>query len=206
MSSRLVWQSLPQWRYDALGRVISTAVRMDLAALPEPAAGCNKGQTKGEDFTMRSILLATALALALGAGGVQAAEAGHDDVAAVKAVLGAHKAAIEKLDAAGTERLFAANSQIFETGSTEGTYGNYLAHHLGPELGHFKSFRFADYKVAVQVEGPVAFATETYRYRIEPKSGEPAERLGVATSVLRKTGGEWTIVSMHNSARKPKAP
>ena len=63
---------------------------------------------------------------------------------------------------------------------------------------------FSDYKVAVRFEGPVALATETYNYRIETKSGEIAERRGVATSVLKKIGGQWKILSMHNSARKPK--
>lgn len=123
---------------------------------------------------------------------------------AVRAVLARYKAAIEKLDAAGTEQLFTADSTIFETGGVEGNYANYLAHHLGPELHEFKSFAFSDYKVAVRFEGPVALATETYNYRIETKSGEIAERRGVATSVLKKIGGQWKILSMHNSARKPK--
>ena len=56
----------------------------------------------------------------------------------------------------------------------------------------------------VRFEGPVALATETYHYRIETKKGEIAERRGVATSVLKKIGGQWKILSMHNSARKPK--
>ena len=43
------------------------------------------------------------------------------DTKAVEAVLSEYKAAIEKLDATGTERLFAADSQIFETGGSEGT-------------------------------------------------------------------------------------
>ena len=126
------------------------------------------------------------------------------DREAIKAVLGNYKAAIERLDASGTEQLFAADSQIFETGGVEGTYQNYLAHHLGPELDHFRSFKFSDYKVDVRFEGPVALATETYRYRIETESGEVAERLGVATSVLKEVNGEWKILSMHNSARRPK--
>lgn len=126
------------------------------------------------------------------------------EVKAVQAVLAQYKAAIEKLDATGTEALFTSDSQIFETGGSEGTYANYLRHHLGPELGHFKSFKFSDYKVSVKLEGPVAMATETYRYRIVPKKGEPAERLGVATSVLKKMRGRWKIISMHNSARRPK--
>ena len=126
------------------------------------------------------------------------------DTLAVEAVLSRYKNAIEKLDVAGTEKLFTIDARVFETGSPEGTYATYLAHHLGPELRQFKSFRFSDYKVDVRFEGSVALATETYRYRIEPRTGEAAERLGVATSVLKKVNGGWKIVSMHNSARKPK--
>lgn len=126
------------------------------------------------------------------------------DETAVKQVLARYKSAIERLDATGTEQLFTTDSTIFETGGVEGNYANYLAKHLGPELGHFKSFKFSDYKVDVRFEGPVALATETYSYRIEPKEGEVAERKGVATSVLKKVGGAWKILSMHGSARKPK--
>lgn len=126
------------------------------------------------------------------------------DESAVRAVLSQYKSAIEKLDATGTEKLFAADSAIFETGGVEGSYTQYLGHHLGPELKAFRSFGFSDYKVAVRFEGPVALATETYNYRIETKKGEIAQRRGVATSVLKKVGGEWKILLMHNSARKPK--
>ena len=150
-------------------------------------------------------LLTAVVATALLAGAVHAQpDSRTPDRQAVETVLAQYKAAIERLDATGTEALFAADSQIFETGGVEGTYANYLAHHLGPELGHFKSFKFSDYKVDVRFEGPVALATETYRYRIEPKSGDVAERLGVATSVLKKVDGNWKIISMHNSARRPK--
>ena len=126
--------------------------------------------------------------------------------AAVQAVLSQYKAAIERLDARGTEQLFTADSAIFETGGTEGTYANYLAHHLGPELHEFKSFKFFDYKVDVHLLGPAAaHAVETYKYRIETKTGEIVERLGVATSILKKDNGRWKIVMMHNSGRKPRA-
>lgn len=126
------------------------------------------------------------------------------DTASIAKVLATYKDAVEKLDAKGTERLFVPDSQIFETGSAEGTYANYLSHHLGPELAGFKSFKFSDYKIDVRFEGPVALATETYHYRIEPKTGEVAERMGVATSVLKKVAGEWKIISMHNSGRRPR--
>lgn len=129
----------------------------------------------------------------------------RNDEAAVRSVLSQYKQAIEQLDARGTERLFAADSAIFETGGREGNYANYLARHLGPELAEFKSFRFSNYKIEVRFVGPVALATESYTYRIETKKGEIAERLGVATSVLTKVKGNWRILSMHNSGRRPKA-
>lgn len=127
------------------------------------------------------------------------------EAAAVRAVLLRYQAAIERLDASGTESLFAADSAIFETGGSEGTYANYLAHHLGPELAEFKSFTFSDYKVDIRIEGPIALANETYKYRIETKDGTVAERLGVTTSVLKQIDGQWRIVVSHNSGRKPKA-
>lgn len=70
--------------------------------------------------------------------------------------------------------------------------------------GTFRSFRFSDVNVEVRFEGPVALATETYTYRIERQEGEPIERRGVTTSVLRREGTEWRIVSMHGSSRAPR--
>src|SRR3546814_6024426 len=82
---------------------------------------------------------------------------------------------------------------------------DYRDHHIGPELGHFASFKFSDYTVTVRLEGPIALATETYRYTIVLKDKpEPIERQGVATSVLKKSEGTWKIVSMHSSSRGPK--
>ena len=126
------------------------------------------------------------------------------DENAVRAVLARYKAAIERLDATGTETLFTEDSAVFETGGVEGTYNEYLAHHLGPELAAFRAFAFSDYTVAVRIEGDLALATETYNYRIQPKTGEIAMRKGVATSVLTRTADGWKILVMHNSARKPK--
>jgi len=147
---------------------------------------------------------AAAAALALAPAAAIAAPPAGGEAAAVRKVLAEYKAAIERLDARGTERLFAADSMIFETGGAEGTYANYLRHHLGPELKAFRSFKFSNYRIDVRFVGGAAIATETYGYRIETNGGEVAERLGVATSVLRKGRGRWTIVMMHNSARRPR--
>lgn len=125
------------------------------------------------------------------------------DIEAVKSVLSAYNAALQKLDVTGTEALFTADSEIVESGGVEGTYAYYLEHHIGPELKEFESFSYRNYKIDVKIEGAFAFATESFGFTIEPKSGEaPVERQGVATSVLVKSGGEWKIFRYHWSSRR----
>lgn len=122
----------------------------------------------------------------------------------VKNVLSTYKNALEKLDVKGTDVLFVANSQIIESGKVEGTYQEYLAHHIGPELGDFASFKYDPYNVVVTVTGDYAFAVETYNYTIIlKKDNSEIKRKGVASSFLKKENGEWKIVHMHNSSRKP---
>lgn len=144
---------------------------------------------------------------------VSATSAASADEAAVRAVLRQYQRAVERLDTAGTHRLFGANAQVFESGGAEGTYRHYAAHHLAPELGEFSAFTFSDYTAAVEIDGPYAFTEEAYTYTINLKKGPkeaakaPIVRAGVATSVLRKNAaGQWQIVRTHSSSRKPSAP
>ena len=125
------------------------------------------------------------------------------DSDAVKAVLKQYNSAVVKLDVTGTEKLFTADSKIYESGGSEGNYAHYLEHHLTAELKEFKSFTFSDYKVEVQVDGNYAFSTETYNYTIVvAKDNTEIKRKGVATSVLKKMKGQWQIMISHNSSRK----
>ena len=128
----------------------------------------------------------------------------QSDTDKVKQVLTKYKDALENLDVTGTDVLFIANSQIIESGKVEGTYQDYLAHHIGPELGDFKSFQFENYKVEVTIAGDYAFAVETYNYNIVlKKDNTEIKRRGVASSFLKKEDNDWKIVHMHNSSRKP---
>lgn len=128
----------------------------------------------------------------------------QSDSEKVKETLLKYKDALEKLDVTGTDILFVANSQIIESGKVEGTYQDYLAHHIGPELGDFKSFKVENYKVDVTVTGDYAFAVETYNYTIIlKKDNTEIKRRGVASSFLKKENETWKIVHMHNSSRKP---
>jgi ketosteroid isomerase-like protein len=122
---------------------------------------------------------------------------------AAKVILKQYKDAVEKLDVTRTEKLFTTDSQIFESGGSEGNYAHYLERHLGPEFKEFKSFKYNDYKVDVTVDGNYAFATETYSYVIVvAKDNAEVKRQGVSTSVLKKIKGEWKIMISHNSSRK----
>lgn len=151
---------------------------------------------------LSALIAAGLLAIALP---VAAHSPDEADTAAVKTVLATYKGALEKLDLTGVDALFAPDNQVVESGKVEGGYADYRDHHIGPELGHFKTFRFSDYAVTVWLEGPIALATETYRYTIVLKDKpDPIERQGVATSVLKKIDAQWKILSTHSSSRTPK--
>src|SRR5690606_30603853 len=118
------------------------------------------------------------------------AQTASSDRDAVIKTLDQYNKALERLDVKGTENLFAENSVVIEYGKVEGTYGDYLAHHIGPELGDLKSFQFENYKVDVTVTGNYAFAMEAYNYTIVlKKDNSEITRKGVATSFLKKENG-----------------
>lgn len=150
---------------------------------------------------MKIILSVGSLLLALGVA-VTARADESSDLAAIKSTVARYKESLERLDAAPAAKLFAPDAQVFESGGVEGTFADYLAHHLGPELAGFKEFSFRDYKVEVRLEPPLALATETYIYKIVLRAdGRVIEKRGVATSVLRKIDGQWQFIRTHTSAR-----
>lgn len=128
-----------------------------------------------------------------------------DDTAAIKAVLAAYKTALERRDLTGVEALFAQRNEVIESGKVEGSYADYVTHHIGPELEHVERFTFENYAVTVEQVGDIAWATETYRYTIVlPDRADPIMRQGVATSVLQRQDGVWRIRALHSSSRAPK--
>lgn len=159
---------------------------------------------------MKTLIIVALLLLSTGFTSAQNMDhSNHENMAvsketeAVKRVLKAYKNALEALDVSGTQKLFTSDADIFENGKYEGSYQDYLDHHIGPELGHFKEFSFSDYKVDVQIVDNIAVAFETYNYKIVTGGDESRtiERQAVATSVLKKTEAGWKIMQNHGSSR-----
>jgi ketosteroid isomerase-like protein len=128
---------------------------------------------------------------------------------AVLKVMKSYKDAFQNLTTEGTFELFSEDSEVFGSGGVEGSYADYIEHHMGPELGHFEKFEYSDYEIEVQVDLPYAFTNETYIYTIVLKSDEKGEsesikKKGLATSILKKTNGKWKIIKTHTSTRNPK--
>ncbi|SDB29385.1 SnoaL-like domain-containing protein [Flavobacteriaceae bacterium MAR_2010_188] len=128
---------------------------------------------------------------------------------AVASVMQSYKDAIQNLTTEGTFELFTPTATVFEQGKVEGTYKDYIDNHLGPELGHFKSFKFYDYEIETTVNLPYAYTTENYLYTIVLKADKEKgteertiESKGVATSILEKIEGKWKIIHSHTSFKK----
>lgn len=121
-----------------------------------------------------------------------------------ESTLEAYRSGIESLDDSIMLSLFTDDALVFENGKAEGSFGNYLAHHLSPELKEFESFTFSNAMIDISVIGETAFASETYTYTIVLKDGRIIERQGVATAALVKRDESWKIAQYHSSSRTPK--
>tara|TARA_R110000851_G_scaffold179940_1_gene327077 strand:+ start:24800 stop:25279 length:480 start_codon:yes stop_codon:yes gene_type:complete len=131
------------------------------------------------------------------------------EMQAVLKVMKTYKDALQNLTTKDTFELFTKDSEVFESGSVEGSYAHYIEHHLGPELGHFKKFEFSDYEIDAEVDLPYAFTTETYIYTIvlnpdDKGKSRTIKKKGVATSILKKIDDKWQIVKTHSSSRNVK--
>ena len=128
-----------------------------------------------------------------------------EEVNAIKGQMKKYKETLESLDVTESFALFTEDSQVLEQGKIEGTYRDYIANHIGPELGHFSSFTFSEYEIEVILNLPYAFTTESYVYNIVLKDDDrKIDRKATATSILEKIDGEWKITKTHSSSRAKK--
>jgi ketosteroid isomerase-like protein len=131
----------------------------------------------------------------------------HQHGATAADALAGYRSALTQRDAEAMMALFAENSLVVENGKVEGTFAEYMEHHLGPELDAITRFEFSDVETDIEMLGHhVALGRETYSYRIELADGRVFERTGAATSVLTHDADGWKILRYHSSSRPVRNP
>lgn len=115
-------------------------------------------------------------------------------------------AALELRDLDRAESLFASVSSVFENGKSEGTWGEYRAHHLGPEIGNIKKFdiELQSHSAVHSADGTLAFVEWAIAYRVTLRSGRHLKRDAVVTFVVAKETNVYRIRHVHWSSRKGK--
>jgi hypothetical protein len=115
---------------------------------------------------------------------------------------GFHLAIIKADRAAGASAL-AADVQIFESGFVERSRDEYLSHHFDADAKFAKTVTRKVIRHSEQVAGTMALIIE----ETEPNGsyeGQPIKLIGTESAVLRLNGGNWQVVHIHWSPRKPK--
>lgn len=105
-----------------------------------PARGRTGSLMNDRGFEMRSMIFAALLSIAMVPTASATAQPRRQaDREAVTQVLAQYRSAIERLDATGTERLFAPDSQMFESGGVEGTTPIILPTISAPSSANFEA-------------------------------------------------------------------
>ena len=112
-------------------------------------------------------------------------------------------AAIVKADRAAATSALAADVQIFESGFVERSREEYLSHHFDADAKFAKTVTRKVLKHGEQVAGNMALIMEETETS-GSYDGQPIRLIGAETAVLRLNGGNWQIVHIHWSSRKPK--
>ena len=126
----------------------------------------------------------------------------HAQTSASNAWDGLHRA-IVKADRAAAASLLAAGVQIFESGFVERSRDEYLSHHFEADAKFAKTVRRKVTRHSEQIAGNMALILEETEAN-GSYDGKPLELIGTETAVLRLNGGNWQIVHIHWSSRKPK--
>jgi hypothetical protein len=115
---------------------------------------------------------------------------------------GFHLAIIKADRAAGASAL-AADVQIFESGFVERSRDEYLSHHFDADAKFAKTVTRKVIRHSEQVAGTMALIMEETESNGNYE-GQPIKLIGTESAVLRLNGGNWQVVHIHWSSRKPK--
>lgn len=111
--------------------------------------------------------------------------------------------AIARSDRAVAASALAADVQIFESGFVERSRDEYLSHHFESDARFAKAVPRRVTRRSEQVAGNMALILEETEAS-GSYDGQPVKLVGTETAVLRLEGGNWQVVHIHWSSRKPK--
>ena len=111
--------------------------------------------------------------------------------------------AIANSDRAAAASVLAVDVQIFESGFAERSRDEYLTHHFEADAKFAKSVPRKVIRHNEQTAGNMALVLEETETN-GSYEGQPIKVIGTETAVLRLDGGNWRIVHIHWSSRKPK--
>jgi len=127
---------------------------------------------------------------------------------AVAATVRALFSAMERVDLAALDTLFAGDSLIIVEGAgINRGWADYRDHHYAPEMKEMKNLRYRPVEIESRIVGNVAWAT--FRYGLAANMGERAiDVVGRGTAILERRGARWVVRHIHTSgrARRPTDP
>ena len=113
-----------------------------------------------------------------------------------------YDAAFNAKDLTKLATLYHPDVTVFEGSGINRGWVDYRDNHLGPELKSFQNLQWAHSNIVVHPLGDSA-AYVTADYTIKYQAGERAvDSGGIATHVLVKEQGQWTIRHSHTAARR----
>jgi len=112
-------------------------------------------------------------------------------------------AAIAKADRAAAASALASDVQIYESGFFERSRDEYLSQHFEEDAKFAKTVTRKVLKHDEKMAESMALIMEETETS-GSYEGKPVKLIGVETAVLRLNGGNWQIVHIHWSSRKPK--
>jgi len=111
--------------------------------------------------------------------------------------------AIVKADRAAAASALADDVQIYESGFVERSRDEYLTQHFGEDAKFAKAVTRKVLKHEETLAGSMALIMEESETS-GSYEGKPVKLIGLETAILRLNGGNWQIVHIHWSSRKPK--
>lgn len=122
------------------------------------------------------------------------------------AVAASYLDALEARDITRADALFVPSATVFETGGDEGGWTAYRDHHLGPELGHVRTFAITrgEPSELASADHSLVVVSWPLEYRVELDDDRVIESRGTMSLAVVEVEGELRIGQLHWSSRRNK--